>query len=267
MSNIPSMQDLLEAGVHFGHQVRRWNPKMRDYIFTARDGVHVIDLEKTYQKLEEACEYVKKVGTEGGKILFLASKKQARTIIIEEAVRCGANYMTERWIGGLLTNWEQTSKNIKKLNDLKLKREAGEFNEMTKRERGLIDLEIAKLERFYGGVVDLTQVPDAIYIVDVRKEENAAKEAVKREVPVVAIADTNANLDLVTYPIPGNDDAIKAIRIITAAVADAFLEGRQVFEKKSIKEKLDQEKAAEKEKKAAEMAENKSSGTMNKNIL
>lgn len=245
------MQDLLEAGVHFGHQVRRWNPKMRPYIFTAREGVHVIDLEKTFNKLTEACEFVKKIAESGGIIIFLASKKQARSIIIEEAQRSGAKYITERWIGGLLTNWEQTSKNIKKLSDLKTKREAGEFKERTKKENLLIDRDIAKLERLYGGVEGLEKLPDAIYIVDVRKEENAAREAQKKDIPVVAIADTNANLDLVTYPIPGNDDAIKAIKIITATVANAYLEGRKAFEKKSLKEAAAKEKADAKEAKKA----------------
>ena len=247
MSAIPSMQDLLEAGVHFGHQVRRWNPKMRPFIFGEREGVHVIDLEKTFNKLREACEFVKKLGESGGIILFLASKKQARAIVVEEATRCGAKHITERWIGGLLTNWEQTSKNIKKLADLKTKKEAGEFKERTKKENLLIDREIAKLERLYGGLEGLTTLPDAIYIVDVRKEENAAREAQKKSVPVVAIADTNVNVDLVNYPIPGNDDAIKAIKIITGAISDSYLEGKQTFSKKSAKEAARAQKADAKE--------------------
>jgi len=236
---IPSMQDLLEAGVHFGHQVRRWNPKMRQYIFTAREGVHVIDLAQTVEKLQGACDFVKKIGEEGGTIIFLASKKQARAIVESEAKRAGAKYVTERWIGGLLTNWEQTSKNIKKLTDLKTKREEGEFKDRTKKEQLLIDREIAKLERFYGGVVGIEKLPDALFVVDVRREENACREAVKKEIPVVAICDTNANTFLVTYPIPGNDDAIKAIEIITKTVADSYLEGRGKFEKKTPKEKVE----------------------------
>src|SRR3989338_2050237 len=245
--NIPSMQDLLEAGVHFGHQVRRWNPKMRQYIFTAREGVHVIDLAQTVEKLQEACDFVKKIGEEGGTIIFLASKKQARPIVEAEAKRAGAKYVVERWIGGLLTNWEQTSKNIKKLADLKAKKEAGEFKERTKKENLLIDREIAKLERFYGGLSGLEKLPDALFVVDVRKEENACREAKKKGIPVVAICDTNADLFLVDYPIPGNDDAIKAIKIVTGAIADAYLEGRQKFEKKSAKERVELagEKAAE----------------------
>lgn len=236
---IPSMQELLEAGVHFGHQVRRWNPKMRPYIFTARGGVHVLDLAQTVEKLEQACEFVRKTAEAGGNIIFLASKKQARSIVLEEAKRAGALHMTERWIGGLLTNWEQTSKNIKKLSDLKTKKEAGEFKDLTKKENLLIDRDIAKLERFYGGIASLEKLPDAIFVVDVRKEENACREAKLKGIPVVAICDTNANLSLVDYPIPGNDDAIKAIEIMTKAIADAYEEGHKIFTKKSPKEKVE----------------------------
>ncbi len=245
--NIPSMQDLLEAGVHFGHQVRRWNPKMKPFIFTAREGVHVIDLAKTVEKLEEACEFVKKVAEAGGVIIFLGSKKQARSIIAEEAARVGAKFITERWIGGLLTNWEQTHKNIKKLADLEAQKEAGEFSDRTKKENLLIDREIGKLRRFYGGVAGLEKLPDVIFVIDVRKEENACREAKKKEIPVVAICDTNADLSLVDYPIPGNDDAIKAIKIVVAAVADSYFEGRKKFDAKGAKEKVELagEKAAE----------------------
>lgn len=245
--NIPSMQDLLEAGVHFGHQVRRWNPKMRQYIFTAREGVHVIDLDQTFKKLTEACEFVKSVGESGGVVIFLASKKQARSIVMEEAQRCGAKYVVERWIGGLLTNFDQTGKNIKKLSELKTKKEAGDFKERTKKENLLIDRDIAKLERLYGGVVGLDKLPQALFVVDVRKEENACREAKNKKVPVVAIADTNANLDLVDYPIPGNDDAIKAIKILTSAIADSYLEGKSAYDKKSAKEAKAKEAADAKE--------------------
>ena len=236
---VPSMQELLEAGVHFGHQVRRWNPKMKGFIFTAREGVHVIDLAQTVGRLEEACEYVAKIAEAGGTIIFLASKNQARSIIAEEAQRAGANYITERWIGGLLTNWEVAGKNIKKLADLKVKKEAGDFKDRTKKENLLIDREIAKLERFYGGLAGLEKLPDTLFVVDVRKEENACREAKKKGIPLVAICDTNADLFLVDYPIPGNDDAIKAIKIVTVAIADAYLEGREKFEKKSAKEKVE----------------------------
>lgn len=233
------MQELLEAGVHFGHQVRRWNPKMKPYIFTARDGVHVIDLGKTVPKLEEACEFVKRIGENGGTIIFLGSKKQARSILLDAAKDCGAMFVTERWIGGLLTNFEQTSRNIKKLKDLKSKRENNEFADRTKKELLLIDRKVGKLTRFYGGVEEMQKMPDALFVIDVRREENACKEAKAKGVPVVAICDTNADLSLVTYSIPGNDDAIKAIEIVTNAVADAYKEGRAAFTKKSEKQKVE----------------------------
>lgn len=255
MSAIPSMQELLEAGVHFGHQVRRWNPKMRGFIFGAREGVHIIDLEQTFKKLQEACDYVKSVGEAGGVIIFLASKKQAKQIVMEEAQRAGAMYVVERWIGGLLTNWDLTSKNIKKLSDLKTKKEAGEFAERTKKENLMIDREIAKLERLYGGVAKLDKLPQALFVVDVRKEENACREAKNKKIPVVAIADTNANLDLVDYPIPGNDDALKSIKIITAAVADSYMEGLAAHGKRVVKEAAEKEKADKKEAEKAAKAE------------
>ena len=236
---VPSMQELLEAGVHFGHQVRRWNPKMRPYIFAARSGIHVVDLAQTYAKLSEACDFVTNLAAKGGIILFVASKKQARTIVLEHAKRIGAKYITERWIGGLLTNWEQTSKNTKKFTDLKTKKEAGEFKDRTKKENLLIDREIAKLGRLYGGVEGMDKLPDALYVVDVRKEENACLEANKKEIPVVAVCDTNANLSLVNYPIPGNDDATRAIEILTKTIADAYLEGYKEYEKKSAIEKVE----------------------------
>lgn len=238
MSNLPSMQELLEAGVHFGHQVRRWNPKMKPYIFGAREGIHVIDLGFTVTKLGEACEFVEKIAEAGGTFIFLGSKKQARSIVLEEAKKCGAFYVTERWIGGLLTNWEQTSKNIKKLTELKTKKEEGEFDDLTKKENLLIDRNIDKLQRFYGGVEGIEKLPDGLFVVDVKKEENACREAKKKNIPVVAICDTNCDLSLVDWAIPGNDDALKAIKIIVGAIADAYLEGRVKFEKKSAKEKV-----------------------------
>lgn len=250
------MQELLEAGVHFGHQVRRWNPKMAKFIFGEREGVHLIDLVHTVTKLEEACEFAKKIGEEGGTFLFLASKKQARAIIAEEAQKCGAMYVTERWIGGLLTNFEQTSKTIKKLTDLKSKKESGEFKERTKKENLMIDREIIKLERLYGGITGLEKLPDAMFVVDVKKEENACHEAQAKKIPIVAVCDTNANLFLVDFPIPGNDDATRAIAILTEAVANAYLEGKQAFEKKSAREKIAADakaarEAAKEEKKEA----------------
>lgn len=230
--NIPSMQDLLEAGVHFGHQVRRWHPSMKPFIFGAKDGVHIIDLAQTVSNLEVAYNFVKDLSSKGGKVIFLATKKQAREIIKEEAQKAGTLFITDRWIGGLITNFEEVSKNIKKMINLEEKRKNEEEMKIyTKKETVLIDREITKLERLYGGLRELEKLPAAIFIVDVKREETAAKEAKKREVPVVAIADTNANLDLIDYPVPGNDDSIKSIRIITQTIANAVSEGRTIYER------------------------------------
>lgn len=224
---IPSMQDLLEAGVHFGHQTRKWHPKMGQFIFGAKDKIHIIDLEKTVDKLSQACKFLAETSSAGGAILFVGTKRQAAEIIKTEAVRCGMPYITERWIGGLLTNFDIIHKNIEKLTDLEAKRQAGEFSEFTKKERLLVDREISRLERYYGGLRDFSEIPAAIFIVDVKREETACREAQRCAIPVVAICDTNANLDLVDYPIPGNDDAVKAVTILVQNVADAIVEGRK----------------------------------------
>jgi small subunit ribosomal protein S2 len=231
---IPKMRDLLEAGVHFGHQVKRWNPKMASYIFTAKDGIHVLDLAITVAELEKACEFLKNVSADGGKVIFLGTKRQAQPIIREEAERAGAMYVVNRWIGGLLTNFESVSQRIVRLSDLESKREAGEFKNLTKKEQLLIDREIEKLNRLYGGVRGLDKLPDALFVVDVRREINAVREAQKRGVPVVAICDTNADPDYVDWVIPGNDDAIKSIKILVSAASDAVLEGKGVWEKKKV---------------------------------
>lgn len=254
MSQVPTMQELLEAGVHFGHQVRRWNPKMARYIFGARDGVHVIDLAQTVVGLEAACEFVRKIGEAGGVMLFIASKKQAREIIVEEANRVGAKHITERWIGGLLTNFEQTNRSVKKLAELKSKKEEGVFRERTKKENLLIDREITKLERLYGGLVGMDKLPDAVFVVDVKKEENACREAKSKNISVVAVCDTNANTFLVDYVIPGNDDATRAIFVQVKAIADAYLEGKTAYDKKTAKEKIEADEKAAKEAKEAEKA-------------
>ena len=231
---IPKMRDLLEAGVHFGHQVKRWNPKMASYIFTAKDGIHVLDLAITVAELEKACEFLKNVSADGGKVIFLGTKRQAQPIIREEAERAGAMYVVNRWIGGLLTNFESVSQRIVRLSDLESKREAGEFKNLTKKEQLLIDREIEKLNRLYGGVRGLDKLPDALFVVDVRREINGVREAQKRGVPVVAICDTNADPDYVDWVIPGNDDAIKSIKILVSAASDAVLEGKGVWEKKKV---------------------------------
>lgn len=245
---VPSMKDLLEAGAHFGHQVRKWHPSMKTFIFGAKDGVHIIDLAQTVSSLETASDFVKNLSSKEGKVVFLATKKQAKEIVKDEAEKAGALFIIERWIGGLITNFEEVSKNIKKLIELEEKRSnEDEMKIYTKKETVLMDREIAKLKRLYGGLRGLNKLPDAIFIVDVKREETAAKEAKKRGVPVVAIADTNANLDLIDYPIPANDDSIKSILIITQTIAGAFAEGRGVYEKKGPQNIEGEEKSEESE--------------------
>lgn len=249
--NIPTMQVLLEAGVHFGHQVRKWHPKMAQFIFSAKDGVHIIDLEKTVDKLGQACKFAKDIASKNGTILFVGTKRQAAEIIKTEAQRADMPYICERWIGGLITNFSEIYKNIEKLANLETKRTAGEFEEFTKKERLLIDREIAKLDRLYGGLRGLDKIPDAIFVVDVKKEETACREAQRREVPVVAICDTNANLDLVDYPVPGNDDAVKSIKILVQTIADAIVEGRGGVVKKEPPSVADSASAAASAEEAA----------------
>jgi small subunit ribosomal protein S2 len=233
---IPSMRELLEAGVHFGHQVRRWHPSMKHFIFGARDGVHIIDLAQSQDLLSKACDFVKNIYSKGGNMIFLGTKNQARNIIKEAAKKCGGFYMTERWIGGLITNFEEVSKNIKKLKELEEKRKnEEEMGKLTKREILLIDREIARLEKLYGGLRGMERLPDALYVIDVRREETACREAKRKGVSVIAICDSNANSDLVTHPIPGNDDSIKSIRIITETIAKAAEEGRRILEKEEPK--------------------------------
>jgi len=225
------MTELLTAGVHFGHQVRKWHPKMSAYIFTARDGVHVIDLAKTVEKLAEAAEYVEDLAKSGGVVVFVGTKRQAQKIVAEAASNAGANWVINRWIGGLITNFDEVYKNIVRLNDLIDKRDKGEFGDLTKKEQLLINREIARLENLYGGLKSLKGLPDAIFVVDARRDETAIKEAARRDVKVIAICDTNANPELVDYPIPGNDDAVKSIKILVETMVAAFGEGRKVWEK------------------------------------
>lgn len=234
---IPTMGQLLEAGVHFGHQVRKWHPEMAKFIFSTKDGVHIIDLEKTVDELGKACKFLAEIAKNGGKILFLGTKRQAQEIVKSEAKRTGMPVIYERWVGGLITNFSEIYKNIEKLANLEAKRVSGELDKYTKKEKLLIDREVAKLEKLYGGLRDLDKVPDAIFVVDVRAEETACREAKRKGIPVVAICDTNAKLDLVDFPIPGNDDAVKSIKILVQTVADAIVEGREgIKETKERKE-------------------------------
>jgi len=227
MSNIISMKQLLEAGVHFGHQTRRWNPKMAEYIYTQRNGIHIVDLQKTVKKVEEAYNFVRDLAQEGGNILFVGTKKQAQDAIKEEALRCGMYYVNVRWPGGMLTNYKTIKKSIARLNKLKKFEEDGTFDMLPKKEVLEHKKEIADLEKNYGGIKEMNGLPSAIFVVDPKKERNAVLEAKKLGIPMVAIVDTNCDPDEADYIIPGNDDAIRAIRLIASVMANAVIEGRQ----------------------------------------
>ncbi len=224
---VVSMKQLLEAGVHFGHQTRRWNPKMAKYIFTERNGIYIIDLQKTVKKLDEAYGFVRDVASEGGSILFVGTKKQAQDSVREEAQRCGMHYVNARWLGGMLTNFRTIRRRIDRMTQINKMREDGTFDMLPKKEVAKLELELEKLEKFLGGVKDMDQLPKAMFIVDPRKERIAVSEARKLNIPIVAIVDTNCDPDEIDYVIPGNDDAIRAVKLIAGAMADAVLEGRQ----------------------------------------
>jgi small subunit ribosomal protein S2 len=221
------MKQLLESGVHFGHQTRRWNPKMQQYIFTERNGIYIIDLQKTVRKMEEAYNFVRDISQQGGTVLFVGTKKQAQETVQEEAERCGMFYVNTRWLGGTLTNYQTIRKRIQRLRELEKMEEDGTFTVLPKKEVMQLQLQKDKLQRFLGGIKDMPGLPDAVYVVDPRKERIAVAEARKLEIPVIAIVDTNCDPDEIDYVIPGNDDAIRAVRLITSRLADAVLEGRQ----------------------------------------
>lgn len=225
--SIISMKQLLEAGVHFGHQTRRWNPKMAPYIFTERNGIYIIDLQKTVGKVEEAYNFVKEVAAEGKSVLFVGTKKQAQESIKEEATRCGMFYVHERWLGGMLTNFPTIQKRIDRLRELERMEEDGTFELLPKKEVSQLKGQKEKLERFLGGIKDMKQLPGAIFIVDPRKERIAVAEGRRLGIPIVAIVDTNCDPDEIDYVIPGNDDAIRAVKLLTAKIADAVIEGNQ----------------------------------------
>ena len=224
---VVSMKQLLEAGVHFGHQTRRWNPKMAPYIYTERNGIYIIDLQKTVKKLEEAYNFVRDCSANGGNILFVGTKKQAQDAIKEEAARCGGYYVNARWLGGMLTNFRTMRTRIDRLAQLRKMEEDGTFAMLPKKEVIKHQAEIEKLEKYLGGVKEMKKLPAALFIVDPRKERNAIAEARKLNIPIVAIVDTNCDPDEIDYVMPGNDDAIRAIRLIAAAMANAAIEGRQ----------------------------------------
>ncbi len=225
--SVISIKQLLEAGVHFGHHTRRWNPKMQEYIFTERNGIYIIDLQKTVKKFDEAYMFVRELAANNGNVLFVGTKKQAAEAIKEEALRCGMYYVNVRWPGGMMTNFKTIKKSIARLNSLNKMAEDGTFDMLPKKEVAKLQKEIFDLEKNLGGIKTMEQLPDAIFIVDPRKERNAVLEAKKLGIPVVAIVDTNCDPDDADYVIPGNDDAIRAIKLISSVIADAVIEGKQ----------------------------------------
>ena len=227
MANVASMKQLLEAGVHFGHQTRRWNPKMRPFIFTARNGIHILDLQQTAQRLNEAYRFVANTVANGDSILFVGTKKQAQEAIEEAAQGSGQFYVNQRWLGGMLTNFETIQKRIRYLRDLEARKESGEFERLPKKEAQHLQDELDRLERSLGGIKTMRRLPGAIFVVDTKKEHTAVLEARRLEIPVVALADTNTDPDEMDYPIPANDDAIRAVRLLCSKIAEAAAEGRR----------------------------------------
>ena len=246
---VVSMKQLLEAGVHFGHLTKRWNPKMAPYIFTERNGIYIIDLQKTVKKLDEAYAFVRSVAENGENVLFVGTKKQAGDSIKEEATRAGAFYVNARWLGGMMTNFKTIQRRITRLAQLHTMQEDGTFDLLPKKEVVKLELEIEKLEKYLGGIKEMKKLPGALFIVDPRKEKIAVAEAKKLGIPIVAIVDTNCDPDDVDYVIPGNDDAIRAVKLIAGAMADAILEGKQ-----GVQDAAEEQAAAE-EAEAAEAAE------------
>ena len=224
---VVSMKQLLEAGVHFGHQTRRWNPKMSKYIFTERNGIYIIDLQKTVKKADEAYAFMRSVAEEGKSVLFVGTKKQAQEAIKDEALKADMYFVNERWLGGMLTNFQTIQKRIARLKELETMEQDGTFDVLSKKEVLSLRKEMEKLEKYLGGIKDMKKLPGALFIVDPRKERIAVAEAHKLNIPIVAIIDTNCDPDEIDYPIPGNDDAIRAVKLITGRMADAVIEGRQ----------------------------------------
>ncbi|MBV9614280.1 MAG: 30S ribosomal protein S2 [Ktedonobacteraceae bacterium] len=230
LANIISMKQLLEAGVHFGHQTRRWNPKMQQFIFMERNGLHIIDLQQTVPRLNEAYKFVEQLVANGGTILFVGTKKQAQEAVAEEAKRCGMYYVNQRWLGGMLTNFQTIQSRIRYLRDLEARRDRGDFERLPKKEVQHLQDDMQRLERILGGIKDMRRLPNAIFIIDTRKERTAVMEARRLEIPIIALADTNCDPDEMDYPIPANDDAIRAVRLLCAKIADAAVEGRRELE-------------------------------------
>jgi len=230
LANIISMKQLLEAGVHFGHQTRRWNPKMQQFIFMDRNGIHIIDLQQTVSRLNEAYKFVQQLVADGGTLLFVGTKKQAQEAVAEEARRCGMYYVNQRWLGGMLTNFKTIQLRIAYLRELEARRDRGDFERLPKKEVQHLQDELLRLERILGGIKDMRRLPSAVFIIDTRKERTAVLEARRLEIPIIALADTNCDPDEMDFPIPANDDAIRAVRLLCAKIADAAVEGRRELE-------------------------------------
>ena len=237
--SVIAMKQLLEAGVHFGHQTRRWNPKMAEYIFTERNGIYIIDLQKTVKKIEEAYDFIRSVAADGGEILFVGTKKQAQETIKEEAIRVGMHYVDARWLGGMLTNFKTIKKRIERLSQLHKMEEDGTFDLLPKKEVIGLKGEMEKLEKYLGGIKEMKKAPAAIFIVDPRKERIAIAEAKKLNIPIVAIVDTNCDPEDVDYVIPGNDDAIRAVKLVVSTIANAVVEGREGKAEAPAEEEID----------------------------
>jgi len=228
---VPSelIKQLLEAGVHFGHQTKRWNPKMKKFIFGARSGIYIIDLEKTEECINKARDFLQSLTSKGEFVLFVGTKKQAQEVVRLEAIRCGMYYVTERWPGGLLTNYATIKKSINRLKDIEKMREDGTFDKLTKKEVAGLEKELSKLKKNFSGIVSMEKMPKALFVVDTKKEETAVLEARRLSIPIIGLIDTNSNPDLINYPIPGNDDATKSIRMVTSIIGDTIIEGRKKF--------------------------------------
>ncbi len=252
---VVSMKQLLEAGVHFGHQTRRWNPKMARYIFTERNGIYIIDLQKTVKKLDEAYMFVRDIAADGGEILFVGTKKQAADSVKEEAERCGMHFVNARWLGGMMTNFNTIRRRIQRLAQLRQMAEDGTFDLLPKKEVVKLNLEIDKLEKYLGGIKNMEKLPSALFIVDPRKERIAVAEAHKLGIPIIAIVDTNCDPDEIDYVIPGNDDAIRAVKLIAGAMANAVIEGRQGQEEAVVEGAAADEEIAEEVPAETEAAE------------
>jgi len=250
---VATLRQLLEAGVHFGHQTSRWNPKMRDYIFAARNGIHIIDLAQTQTLLDDACNFLRDLVAGGQKVLYVGTKKQAQDVIVESCERSGQFHVTHRWMGGMLTNFAVIQKQLRRLADLRATRERGDFERMTTKEANVLMDELDRLERNFGGMASMKRLPGALYVVDCRKERLAVTEANKLNIPIVAIVDSNCDPEQIQHVIPGNDDAIRAVRLITTMVTEAVLDGQRLLGERELREHAERE-AAEAQAVAGEAA-------------